>query len=172
MMKIILNVAIILSILVACSNSEAQEGKNNLQSIRSNDKIDYSKVVLKVERGAFHYDSFVLKQDSVVFIPKEDRVGAKKDAKYYRRSAIAISKEDFKIYIDGLINKGFLEMKDFYDENSTCTSGLSVSLQINGKTKTIKCTDFERGCPDLLYKIENDLIEMHGMKLHRKFLPG
>lgn len=157
---------------LACSIDQEKE-KNNLQ-LKSEEKtaIDYSKIKLKVERGAFHYDTFIVDQDSVYFIPKEERETSGEDVKFYKVSSHPIEKEEFKKLVDWILAEGFLKMKSFYEENSSCTSGILVILEMDGKKKKVECTDFHRGCPKLLYQIESKVVKLHGEGLERKFLPG
>ncbi|MCB0478506.1 MAG: hypothetical protein R2799_16175 [Crocinitomicaceae bacterium] len=158
----------------ACQN----EGESNIAKFKSNTEsgnkvIDYSKVILKIERGAFHYDTFIVDQEAVRFLPKEERTGTNKaDLKYYTASTTKISKEDFKELIDFVLINDFLRMENYYEDLSSCQSDLKISLTIGDKVKIIHCSDFQRGCPDLIYQIENKVIDLHGKQLQRKFLPG
>lgn len=170
-MKHLFSLLVLFALLFFSSCSNSQPGPKSSAPI-SKGELDYSKIELKVERGAFHYDTFIVNISAVKFIPEEERSGQKGDEVYFRRSETTIKKEEFIELIDYVLDNGFWDCKDFYDEQSSCTSGLKIQLKIGNQMKKVTCEDFERGCPDFLYKIEQKVVKLHGKGLSRKFLPG
>ncbi len=87
----------ILTTLFSCSEIKVKEQANNkgltptLQMLKVN---DYSKVILTVERGAFHYDKFILEDTLIRFYPKKKEVKSSEKNKYSKISKQAISSKE------------------------------------------------------------------------------
>lgn len=131
-------------------------------------KIDFSKVNLIIDRGAFHYDKFVLSDTTVIYYPSEESL----DNKYGRVSKASISEKQRNQFIQQIIDEGIFDLKDSYSSQTSCNSSLTVTLQVNNVSKTIICEDFERGCLDILKLIEKEIVELHNKELTRIYLPG
>ena len=125
---------------------------------------------LTVQRGAFHYDSFLMIVDEIRYIP--DSTSKHKETQYNRHSETKLERDMAKDFFAEIENRGFWELKNRYRIKSSCTSELIVTLQVNGKSKTVICDDFERDCPNLIKYIDKKVVELEGNNLKRIYLPG
>jgi hypothetical protein len=126
--------------------------------------------LLTVERGAFHDDCFELTLTKVKYHPAE---GVPVDQeKYTTFSEVALDSAETLKFFKEIEKKGFWELKDVYTETSSCTSQLKITLTANGKTKSVICNDYERGCHDLVKYIDQKVIDLEGNGLKRIYLPG
>ena len=160
---------ITLFIVLFTTAISCQKSKNDQEKL--SDKSDFSTIVLKVERGAFHNDSFVLMDTLITFYPENEMESTEYQA-YYMISEEAISKFDRDQLIQKIVDANIWELQDKYTPDESCTSNLTVTISLDGKTKNIICDDFERGCPDIIKFIENKMVRLHGKGLKRIFLPG
>ncbi len=172
------NLQIILSILLFSFliSSCGDTNKNNINisgTLKSSNiqSVDYSNVELIVERGAFHYDKFVLKDTLITFIPTSEITGEGND-KYNHVLEQRISKKERDKLINYIIDNGFFELENTYYSQSSCSSSLKITFKFGDKTKIIVSEDFERECPDLLKHIEKQIIILHDKDLKRISLPG
>lgn len=168
MIKPLLSLLIFIFYFIGCSQQQSKMKKESKKE---------SSIEIIVERGAFHYDKFVLKDSIVTFYPEKEievNSNSKNDEqkKYYQKSQQQISKKQLKNILLQLEENDIWKLKDIYKCNSSCTSSLKVILKIDGKEKTIKCQDFKRDCPQIIQYIENQLIELHSKNLKRVMLPG
>ncbi|MCP4179147.1 MAG: hypothetical protein GY756_15410 [bacterium] len=134
-------------------------------------KIDYSTLELTVERGAFHYDKFALKDTIITFYPSKDSLGDKYH-NYTKMSKQVIGKATRDSIIDRVLDEKIWDMDSIYYNNTSCNSHLTVIIKLGNKTKKIICSDFKRGCPKLLQYIENEIVKLHNKGLKRVVLPG
>lgn len=125
---------------------------------------------LVVERGAFHYDRFEVKSDTVWYTPGEHAQHPLN--KYNLPSQVSIQAGVTKQFLADIEQNGFWKLKTHYWSPSSCTSLLKVSVTQNGMTKTVFCKDFERDCPKVIQYIEKKVVEWEGNGLKRNHLPG
>ena len=173
-MKQILLIFISLS-LFACnqSNKKSTDKDNNESELELDQptKIDSSSIQITVERGAFHFDKFILKDTLITFYPSKENIGV--DNKDYNQiSEQAISIQTRNNFVKKIIDDGFFKLKNTYTSNTTCNSHLTVTVKFNNQLKKVVSEDFDRECPALLKYIEKEVIKMHNKKLKRFVLPG
>lgn len=125
---------------------------------------------LVVNRGAFHYDRFIVTVDKIVYIPLTDSNHIK--AKYNKLSEVLPNDQETKSFFDKIESEGFFKLKNIYEATSSCTSKLEVSIELNGKIKSVSCDDFERDCPELVKYINQKVVELEGNDLKRIYLTG
>lgn len=182
-MKPIKLISFLISLSIfACSDSNTKNSNkvnadtnievNSKSDIVSfNPNIDYSNILLTIERGAFHYDKFILKDTLITFYPSSENFRMEND-NYNQISEQIISKQTRNKFIKKIIEDGFLKLKDSYSNNTSCNSHLTVTFKFNNQSKKIVSEDFERECPELLKFIEQEIIRMHNKNLNRILLPG
>ncbi len=174
-MKLFLGIVLSTFCFFACS--KANRGQHNTATSTTNQDldnekgIDYTQVELKIERGAFHYDKFVLADTTITFFPSLDGFKSEFD-KYNRISKQRISKENRDKLIRHLIDNDIFDLNEVYPCSASCSSGLIVTLNINNRTKKIICDDFKLDCPALMQFIEQEILRLHGKNLKRIMLPG
>lgn len=156
---------ITIPLLLSCSSTE----EKNTSKIKAPQEVKHIKLI--VERGAFHYDKFVLDDTTITFYPEEENKSGP-STKYNQISIQKISKKIRDTFIKQLINKGIFDLDNTYSTNESCTSLLRITLYYDNKTKTIECNDFKRNCPQLLQFIENEIVHLHKQNLKRIYLPG
>ncbi len=169
-MKKVFYLLIISFIHISCSSKKTTNSNKEKEN-----NMNFSTFELIVERGAFHYDSFVLKDTILTFFPEKENISNTTNIelkKYYEKSEQKISRKQLKKFIEKLQKSNIWELNNNYTCNSTCTSALKVILKIEDKEKTIQCQDFKRDCPEIIQYIEDKLIDLHHKKLKRIFLPG
>lgn len=125
---------------------------------------------LKVERSAFHYDSFILKDDTLRYIPQER--SDHPNALYNRPTQRILDSAVTNNLIRKIVHDGFWQLDPTYKSSSSCTSPLKITLQVNEKSKTVICDDFVRDCPELIKYIDQKVVELEGNGLKRIYLPG
>ncbi|WP_062053318.1 hypothetical protein [Aquimarina longa] len=182
-MKSLKFILILISLSIfACSESKTKDSKkaNDYMNIEVISKssilskqqtVDSSSILLTIERGAFHYDKFILKDTIITFYPSSENWGKEND-KYNQVSEQIISKQTLNKFIEKIIEDGFFELRNSYSSNTSCNSHLTVTFKFNNQTKKIVSEDFERECPELLKFIEQEIIRMHSKNLKRILLPG
>jgi len=149
-----------------------------ISCLSKNDKTVKQQKFLEitVERGAFHYDSFILKDSIIYFLPEKPNTPTKENdrnlLKYHKKSEQQISQYLIKEFILKLEQSNIWHLKENYACQNSCTSNLKVIIKLNDKQKVISCEDFKHDCPDILQYIENKIIELHGKNLYRIDLPG
>jgi hypothetical protein len=175
-------ILLILLSVFACSEPDIKDSNkvNSHMNIEVNSKsnilsrtpiVDSSSIILTIERGAFHYDKFILKDTIITFYPSSENLSKEND-KYNQVSEQIISKQTRNKFIDKIIGGGFFKLNNSYSSNTSCNSHLTVTLKFNNQTKKIVSEDFERECPELLKFIEQEIIRMHSKNLKRILLPG
>ena len=166
-MKKIIPFILLFSIFVSCQETKKNNTKQDI-------KTDFSTIELKVERGAFHYDTFILKDTTITFYPesKIDSIENSEHQKYYKTSVNIISNSERNTLIQHLLDADIWNLKEKYTPEGSCTSNVVVTIRLNGKTERIQCDDFVRGCPNIIKFIEKEMVRLHGKGLKRIFLPG
>jgi len=173
---------LILSIFFSCIESETKTSDKGTDDIKSElkvkpknpyvkQKIDSSSILITVERGAFHYDKFILEDTLITFYPSSESF-SEEHKDYNQISNQVISKETRNKFVKKIIEDGFFKLKNSYSSNSSCSSHLTVTVKFNNQFKKVVSEDFERECPELLKFIEQEIIRMHNKKLKRILLPG
>ncbi|WP_282087476.1 hypothetical protein [Aquimarina algiphila] len=152
------------AILFSCSKTVEKKDSNTQTQV-----IDSNLIELTIERGAFHYDRFVLKDTIITFYPSAEMV---ENNKYNVTSSQNITIQQRDELINYLQEKSFFKLKNRYSNQTSDNSILKITLKMNGKNKTIECDDFERGCPEILQYIEQQIIALHNKGLKRIYLPG
>ncbi|GAA0872175.1 hypothetical protein GCM10009117_13220 [Gangjinia marincola] len=147
-----------------------QKAKSILTSTKI-DSSDFSHLKLTLTRGAFHWDSFELKGNELTYIPsKSDYL--EDYPEYQNESMVRLSDGAVIALINDLMDNGIFEMDSLYENLTTCNSMIEVEfLFIDSKIK-IKCSDYQKGCPEILTQLEDRLIKLHGKGLKRIVLPG
>lgn len=163
-MKKITTLVLFFTIIVSCQKTIVDKDKDDK-------KNDFSTLELKVERGAFHNDTFILKDTIVTFYP-EEVIDSVEYQQYYKISDQSISKATRDKFIQQILDTDIWNLNEKYTPDGSCTSNLTVTINLNGKTKRIECDDFERGCPSIIKFIESEIVGLHGKNLKRIFLPG
>lgn len=160
---LILSLVVAIASCTTCNDQGAQNKKEKSDG--------FSGFELTVERGAFHYDKFVLKDMSITFYPSQPNMG--EDYKMYCDTSVRqITKVQRDIFAKKIIDGGVLSMKDEYRNHSSCDSHMTITIKYSGKVKKIVCEDYIRGCPGLLQFIEAEIVRLHGKGLKRVVLPG
>lgn len=136
----------------------------------STKKIKHPEYSLQLDRGAFHYDTFILTLNDITFTPQN--IDNFTEDKYKKASKVKLNKEKTLAFFRELEAKGIWDLKDSYAEESSCTSQLKITISNNEKTKTIICDDYQRGCNKLITYIEQQMIAFEGNNLKRIYLPG
>ncbi|WP_128755385.1 hypothetical protein [Aquimarina sediminis] len=175
-MKFIIIILLIGLSFLSCNESSSERDIKSLQvsksdTISSKSSMDFSSAVIQVERGAFHYDKFVLKDTVITYYPSSEKFEKKYDA-YNYTSEQKISKSTRDSLISYVVNNGFFDLKDSYSSKSSCASQLIVTFKWDNRSKRIVSEDFERDCPELLKYIEAQIVILHHKNLKRIFLPG
>jgi len=159
--------------LTTCNTPDSNDVKQveKVKNVTKEEFFDYSTVKLTVERGAFHFDKFILMGNKVFFYPQKDKL-TDEFKEYNSKSEEIISSIQKKEFIRHIIENGFLKLEERYVSNSSCNSPLIITLSIGNKEKKVFSEDYQRGCPELMKYIENKIIELHNHKLVRVSLPG
>ncbi|WP_442267193.1 hypothetical protein ACSIGC_05735 [Tenacibaculum sp. ZS6-P6] len=148
---------------------------NCSRSIEKKDEI-LNSIEIKLERGAFHYDTFILKDTLLTFYPEKlsnNALGNESElAKYYQKSEQYISKAQLMSLIQKIETSNIWKLNENYSCDRSCKSNLKITIQLGGKKKIISCDDYKCGCPEILQYLENELIILHGKDLKRIHLPG
>jgi len=126
---------------------------------------------ITVERGAFHYDIFVL-QDTVIKFDPGNQGFIEEFPQYSQPSKTSISKLESDELFEAIENKGFFDLEDEYKSQTTDNSLLKVTVEYKGRKKTVFSDDFQRYCPEVLQFIEVEIVRLHGKELVRQILPG
>jgi len=178
---ILISFLISLSIF-ACSQSNTKDSNKTNEDMKVeaklkpgivplNPTIDSSSILLIIERGAFHYDKFILKDTVIAFYPSSESWGKEHD-NYNQISEQKISKQTRNEFIKKIIENGIFKLKNSYVSNTSCNSSLTVTFKFNNQSIKIFSEDFERECPELLKFIEQEIVRMHNKNLKRVLLPG
>ena len=143
--------------------------KDTVKLSSNSDNSSTRKII--VERGAIHYDQFVLKDSVVTFIPTESGM-IEEFPQYTVSSKTNLSNEVVGELFQEIENQGFFKLNNEYGNNFTDNSMLRVTVESGDKKKTVFSEDFDRGCPEVLKFIENEIVRLHGKNLKRHILPG
>ncbi|SNR14972.1 DUF6438 domain-containing protein [Tenacibaculum jejuense] len=139
-------------------------------------KTQQKSLEITIERGAFHYDTFILKDTLLSFNPEKldnNVLGNESElAKYYQKSEQKISQQQLKQLIQKIEDSNIWRLNNQYGCDRSCTSNLKVTIQLGEKKKIISCDDYKCGCPEILQYLENELIKLQGKDLKRIDLPG
>ena len=125
---------------------------------------------ITVERGAFHYDIFVL-EDTVIKFDPRDQGFIEEFPQYSQPSKTIISKSESDELFEAIENKGFFDLEDEYKSQTTDNSLLKVTVEYKGRKKMVFSDDFQRYCPEVLQFIEVEIVRLHGKELVRQILP-
>lgn len=154
------------------SKKNTDQSNGNIDAaLEQKSKIDSSSIEITVERGAFHYDKFVLKDTLITFYPSKENIGVD-NSNYNQISKKIISVQTRNNFVKKILNDDFFKLKNFYASNTTCNSHLTVTVKFNNQLKKVVSEDFDRECPELLKYIEKEIIRMHSKELKRYLLPG
>jgi len=135
------------------------------------DSSEISSVRLTLIRGAFHWDTLKLIGNELMYIPSN--AGYLKDYPEYQiKSMTTLDNSLVVSLINNLIKNEIFKMDSLYDNMTSCDSKLEIELTVLAKTIKIKCNDYQNGCPEILTKLEELLVELHGKGLKRIILPG
>lgn len=146
---------------ISCYN-ECGESTNHKTTISTNRII--------VERGAFHYDSFVLDSAIIKFVPSKDGYTGK-PSQYLVPSETKISSKSSKVFFKEIMDKGFFDLNDRYTSGTTDNSSLIITVEYEEQKKRVESEDFLRNCPPVMKFIENKMVKLHGKNLKRQILP-
>lgn len=171
-----ISLLVILSFFACSKSTKVLSVKNDTidsksKNTISNSPVDSSSVVLKIERGAFHYDKFILEDTVLTYYPSSEKLEKKYDM-YNHISKQIISKETRNNLIKYIINNGVFDLKDTYPCEASCSSNLTVTFTFNNRSKKIISEDFKYNCPELLQYIEKEIVRLHNKNLKRILLPG
>ncbi len=108
--------------------------------------------------------------EKITFLPESESKHT--EIKYNQTSETKLDTNSTKKFFNEIEKKGFWKLKDNYKAESSCTSELSITLEKDGKTKTVTCDDFKRDCPNLIKYIDKKVVEFEGNDLKRIYLPG
>ncbi len=151
MKKVIL---IILVLTISCKENNSQ-------------KEIFKNAELIVERGAFHFDRFVLNNNEITFLEFEDNTN---DYKLVDKKKI--DKQLIQDFFNKIIKEGIFQLNTNYKCSNSCSSSLRVRF-VNGNNKIdISCQDWQKNCPKLLKFIELEIVKLQGEKRFRSKLPG
>lgn len=165
-MNLLTKIILFISTILMISCFQNQENLNE-QKI---EKLGYSELEVIIERGAFHYDKFVLKDTVITFLPA--KTSMPNHPEYNDTIVTKISKKIRNAFIDSIMSQGIMKMDTLYENNTSCNSHLTIHIINGNTTKKITSYDFKRGCPPLLQFIENEIVRLHGKGLKRVVLPG
>ncbi len=180
MMRLNLVILVLTFVFLACTKSGNKKDINNSlngvqdfkhESVLENESINFSNVFLKIERGAFHYDSFILKDTLLTYHPSSEKFGGELK-KYNFNSEQVLSIETRNRLVRYIIENGFFDLKNNYTCEESCSSALVVTFNYNNRSKKIISDDFQINCPKLLRYIEKEIVRLHGKDLKRVDLPG
>ena len=125
---------------------------------------------LTVDRGAFHYDKFILTSNKIEYRPNPDHQF--ENQKYNAYSETALDSVIINSFFREIEERGFWDLNDHYQAYASCSSELRITLDANGKTKTVICDDYSTYCHDLMKYIDEKVVEFEGNNLKRVHLPG
>ena len=125
---------------------------------------------LIVDRGAIHYDKFVMSSNKIEYLP--DSGNQFENEKYHRYSETSLDSTATISFFQEIENKGFWNLKNRYPAYNSCTSELRITLSVNEKTKTVICDDYNTYCHELIKYIDQKVVEFEGNDLKRIYLPG
>jgi len=158
-----------------CCNNPVNDVKTPVSNDESEVLEQKLEVEIIVERGAFHYDKFVLKDTTITFYPSDELIYEGDDEsaeKYMKFSKQEIPKPVIQNFVNTLLKNNIWKMNAHYKEWGSCTSLLRVTVRINDKFVKIECDDFHRSCPEIIQFIETEVVRLHGAGLERVYLPG
>ena len=167
-------------LLLSCENASKQtqhkgvEKKNSTTVTQTASKVKPS-LHLELTRGAFHYDSFVIEDKTLFYLPnvEEQLLDEDTDSEKYMVKNETVLTEKQILHLTELISKrNFQSLKKKYKCLSSCSSGLQLSVKYGNLDRLVKCDDYIRDCPKILYEIEKLLIKWDGQNRIRVSLPG
>lgn len=154
---------VLFSLTVISCRNEGGESTNHKTTISTNRII--------VERGAFHYDSFVLDSAIIKLVSSKDGF-TEKVSQYLVPSKTKISSIESKAFYKEIIDKGFFDLNDRYSSETTDNSVLIIIVEYEEQKKRVESVDFLRNCPPVMKFIENKIVKLHDKNLKRQILPG
>ena len=164
--------------LLSCNANEESRKLDYLTAINKTTKDStVESLSITLERGAFHYDTFTIKDSVLTFTPSqkltpEGLLNVGKEAIYYQTLELIITNQQKKELINLINKENFWSYENEYKAKTSCTSGISISISLGEKNKKIISDDYQRDCPKGLYLLEQKLIEFSGKDLKRIYLPG
>lgn len=138
-------------------------------TIDSTEELDKT-YKLTVDRGAFHYDKFILTSNKIEYHP--DTKNQFEHAKYNTYSETVLDSTAIISFFQEIEERGFWNLNHRYQAYSTCTSELRITLVVNEKAKTVICDDYSAHCHGLIKYIDEKVVEFEGNDLKRIHLPG
>lgn len=142
--------------IVACENISTSE-------------FQYDQVYVKVSRGAFSYDSFTLRDDSLQYNITDAGIKYGNENKPGETNLNSSEVLGLAKYI---VDNDFFSLEEEYKTETTDKSSLTVEVEIDGVKKQVFCEDFERECPPLLNDINQKIQELYDKELLPTQLPG
>jgi len=153
---------IILALAIYCHKKDA--------AIHSKDSSNNKTYKLVVDRGAFHYDKFILTSNKIEYHPDSDN--QLENEKYNVYSEALLDSTIVNSFFQEIEKRGFWELNRRYEAYASCASELRITLTVNEKTKTVICDDYGTYCDDLIKYIDKKVVELEGNDLKRIYLPG
>ncbi|WP_299625878.1 hypothetical protein [uncultured Tenacibaculum sp.] len=161
--------AFLVLILISCTFIDCSNKKKEHKTQQKSLKIT-------IERGAFHYDKFILKDSIIFFYPEELNNNSIEEnnskSQYYQKSEQKVSQQQLEQLIHKIEDSNIWELNNQYGCDQSCTSSLKITIQLDKKQKIISCDDYKCGCPEILQYLENELIKLHQKELKRIHLSG
>lgn len=139
-------------------------------TIHSKDISGAKTYKLTVDRGAFHYDKFILTSNKIEYHP--DSNNQFENEKYNGYSETTLDSIIIDSFFQEIEGRGFWDLDHRYQTFSSCTSELRITLTVNEKAKTVICDDYNAYCHDLIKYIDKKVVEFEGNDLKRIYLPG
>lgn len=133
--------------------------------------VDLPHLELILTRGAFHYDSFELSGNKLAFIPRETE-NTKVEFDFEEKHEVILEDSIALSIFHRLIKNSIFDMDPLYESSTSCNSKLEVHILMYDQKIKVKCEDFERGCPEIISSLEDNLINLLGKDLKRFKLPG
>lgn len=124
-----------------------------------------------MDRGGFHYDCFELTPTALYFYPNNE-IDSFYLKKYRTFHKVEMDTAVTLAFFRELEARGIWNLKEYYEDESSDTSGLRVIFKADDRETIIECDDYIRSCPELIHYIEEKIIELEGNDLKRIYLPG
>ncbi|NHF60867.1 hypothetical protein FK220_016050 [Flavobacteriaceae bacterium TP-CH-4] len=125
---------------------------------------------ITMKRGGLHQDAFQVVGNNLRYIP--DSTSSKIFERYNIPSLKKMDNQVVLEFFKNIEQLGFWKLNDEYRTDASCTSSLIVTVEQNGRIKTVRCDDFERNCPPVIKYIDQKVVELEGNYLIWTFLPG
>ncbi len=152
-------IALLISFLVYCGYN------TNKKTTISSDMY-----TLTVKRGGYHNDMFQLIGNSIFYFP--DSTDVKTIERFNVSSVTPLEKKVVDSFFSKLESERFWTLNERYRTDTSCSSSIEITLEHDGRSKTVFCEDFGRDCPDLIKYIDQSIVVFEGNDLKWTFLPG